>query len=239
MTNPYDPDKPGHEDSAAKSEKSANEDSTASGQQSYDQTASYNASSFEQEGHTAFGQPTFQQQYNQGGYQQPYNNQTGYQQPFGQAGYQQQQYYGQNAQAQGFPGYGAGNPQAGTGVQRDSFFSALFDLSFTKYVTPSVVKALYLLLMIVVGLLTLFLVLGTFMAAFSDDGSPILLIVMIPLILIGAIAYLALYRIGLEVALSLIRTSQSVQSIDERQERQLQSEGRSGFGQGSGSHFGG
>ena len=101
------------------------------------------------------------------------------------------------------------------------------------------VKALYLLLMIVVGLLTLFLVFGTFMAAFSDDGSPILLIVMIPLILIGAIAYLALYRIGLEVALSLIRTSQSVQSIDERQERQLQSEGRSGFGQGSGSHFGG
>ena len=52
----------------------------------------------------------------------------------------------------------------------------------------------------------------------TQDGSVVALF-LIPLILIGALFYLVMIRVGLEVSIAMIRTSQSVQSIDERQAR--------------------
>ena len=58
------------------------------------------------------------------------------------------------------------------------------------------------------------------LAAMAQDSSSILLVIIaLPLVILGAIAWLAFYRVGLEVAVSIIRTAQSVQSIDERQAR--------------------
>lgn len=85
--------------------------------------------------------------------------------------------------AMGQPAQGAPNPygQAGqyppyqppyNGYQRhsDGFFSALFDFSFTKFVTISFAKALYVLLLIWVGLCWLiFAIAGV--AAFSAPPS--------------------------------------------------------------------
>lgn len=103
------------------------------------------------------------------------------------------------------------------GTKKDSFFSALFDMSFTKYATPSVVKMVYILAMLGIGL---FVLLGLIAAliGMTQDGGAIMLLV-IPLILVGGLFYLAMVRVGLEVSISMIRTSQSVQSIDERQAR--------------------
>lgn len=62
---------------------------------------------------------------------------------------------------QGFPGYGAGNPQAGTGVERDSF-SALMDLSLTKYITLRLVRVLFILGLIGVAVQWVFSLFATF-----------------------------------------------------------------------------
>lgn len=151
--------------------------------------------------------------------QDPYGQQGQYSQP---GAYGQQDPFAQQNQPQGaadlqaYPNQQMANS---TGADNDGFFSALFDFSFTRYVTPSVVKVLYILLMIVVGLFVLLGIIAL-LAAMAQDASAILLaLIGIPLVLLGAVAWLAFYRVGLEVAVSIIRTAQSVQSIDERQAR--------------------
>ena len=167
-----------------------------------------------------FGQYGQQDQYSQSGaYGQPSQYETN---QFDQNQFGQQEPWGQQNQPQGAAGFQAYPNQQmanSTGTENDGFFSALFDFSFTRYATPSVVKVLYILLMIVVGLFVLLAVIG-FLAAMAQDASAIVLVLIgIPLVLLGAVAWLAFYRVGLEVAVSIIRTAQSVQSIDERQAR--------------------
>lgn len=169
-----------------------------------DQTQDY-SQGFGQYGQDQFGQPG---QYDTNQFDQ---NQFGQQEPWGQ----QNQPQG----AAGFQAYPNQQMANSTGTENDGFFSALFDFSFTRYATPSVVKVLYILLMIVVGLFVLLAIIG-FLAAMAQDASAIVLVLIgIPLVLLGAVAWLAFYRVGLEVAVSIIRTAQSVQSIDERQAR--------------------
>lgn len=129
----------------------------------------------------------------------------------------------QGFQPNGNPQFGAyPNPDQNTGLgqtgaDKDSFFGAIFDFSFRKYAAPSVVKIVYILAMIAIGLLVLIGLIGS-LAAMTQDGGAVALF-LIPLILIGALFYLVMIRVGLEVSIAMIRTSQSVQSIDERQAR--------------------
>nr|WP_084588090.1 DUF4282 domain-containing protein [Corynebacterium auriscanis] len=112
------------------------------------------------------------------------------------------------------PGAGFGQ----TGVQKDSFFGALFDFSFTKYATPSVVKAVYILAMVGIGFFLFIGVIALLIGLTQDGGAFGLL--LLPLLVVGGLFYLAMIRVGLEVSTAIIRTSQSVQSIDERQARE-------------------
>lgn len=178
----------------------------------------------------SYGQDQFGQ--DQFGQQDQYSQPSSYGQPgqpsqydtnqFDQNQFGQQEPWGQQNQPQGAAGFEAYPNQQmanSTGADKDGFFAALFDFSFTRYVTPSVVKVLYILLMIVIGLVVLLAIIG-FLAAMAQDASAIVLaLIGIPLVLLGAVAWLAVYRVGLEVAVSIIRTAQSVQSIDERQAR--------------------
>lgn len=106
-----------------------------------------------------------------------------------------------------------------------SFFGALFDFTFRRYVTPSVAQALYLVLFIVIGVVMAVALLGALSVLFSGQPFAVNLLVFIlavpPIVLVG-VAVLALCRVYLEVAVALIRTSQSVQAIDARQEQRLQ-----------------
>lgn len=163
------------------------------------------------------------------GQQDQYSQPSSYGQPgqydtnqFGQDQFGQQEPWGQQNQPQGAAGFQAyPNQQMAntTGTDNDGFFAALFDFNFNRYVTPSVVKVLYILLMIVVGLVVLLAIIGLLAAMAQDASAIILALIGIPLVLLGAAAWLAVYRVGLEVAVSIIRTAQSVQSIDERQAR--------------------
>ena len=181
-------------------------------------------------GNGGFDQTAYQNAYNGGGFDQSanshdatstYNNAN---QAYNNANSASNGYnaYNQAYNQAGFGAYPAGQQaQAQHGTNQDSFFKSLFDFSFTKYVTPSVVKVIYALLFVLVALMSivgLFLIL----ASLTQDGGIFVFIVGLPVIIVGAVVTLAFYRVGLEVAVSLIRTSQSVQSIDQRQAQQEQ-----------------
>lgn len=147
--------------------------------------------------------------YQQSGYQQP-----GYQQPgYPQGGYEQGGYeqagYGQ-------PAYGApqpaGQPQPGPAQQRPSanaveakgFFAALFDFSFRSFITIKFARFIYALLIIVSALAWFMMIISGFATGEPVFGILVLLLGWIPVVL-----YIVLYRVVLEVMISMVRTSQN------------------------------
>lgn len=97
----------------------------------------------------------------------------------------------------GQPGGSSGQPQKG-------FFGALFDFSFEHFVTPILVKVVYILA--TVGLALVWLI--WLVAAFSQE--PALGIVVLLLGPIGVVIYLAIIRMTLEFYLSVVRMSQDI-----------------------------
>jgi hypothetical protein len=80
------------------------------------------------------------------------------------------------------------------------FLAALFDVSFSSLVTTRVIKVLYVLSMIIIGLFALFFV----VAAFSNSvaGGIIVLLVVAPL---AALLYLIYVRVLLELVIVIFR----------------------------------
>ena len=87
---------------------------------------------------------------------------------------------------------------------RKGFFGALFDLSFTSYVTPMVVGVIYVLGMVAI---TVGLVIGL-VAGFVDSlESGILVLVLGPLV---ALVYLVLWRMLLEFYVAVTRMADDI-----------------------------
>jgi hypothetical protein len=91
------------------------------------------------------------------------------------------------------------------------FLSALFDFSFTSFVTPKVVKVLYILIVVVVGLSAL----GFALSVLATNVGLGLIV-----LLVGAPLYFlvvtALYRITLEFFMVIFRMAQDIRAIRER-----------------------
>ncbi len=101
--------------------------------------------------------------------------------------------------------YGSMPPAPPTeSVDAAGFFKALFDFSFTTFITPKVVKFVYILA-------TVFLVLGWLffmIAMFSDSaGAGLAVLLLGPILLI---IYLALIRMTLEFYLAIVRMSEDI-----------------------------
>jgi hypothetical protein len=97
-------------------------------------------------------------------------------------------------------------PTDPTPQKQDSagFFKALFDFSFTHFVTPKIVKFVYVLATIALGIAYLvFLV-----AAFAKSAG--LGIAVLILGAIGFVVYLAFIRMTLEFYLAIVRTSEDI-----------------------------
>jgi Domain of unknown function (DUF4282) len=147
--------------------------------------------------------------------------------PAGQPGYGA-------GQSSGQPGYGAGpagqpaGPPPGPGGQASSgrpafatqqfpagepkgFLGALFDFSFTSFVTPKVVKVLYILIVVVVGLSAVGFALSVL--ATNVGLGLIVLLVVAPLYFL---VVTALYRITLEFFMVIFRMAQDIRAIRER-----------------------
>ena len=104
--------------------------------------------------------------------------------------------YGQPAAP---PPGGPGRPPEGKG-----FFAALFDFSFEYFVTPMIVKVVYILAIVALG--TAWLV---FLAASFSQGAGAGLVVLL-LGPIGILLYLCLIRMTLEFYLAVTRMSQDI-----------------------------
>jgi Domain of unknown function (DUF4282) len=130
----------------------------------------------------------------------------------------------------GQPSYGAGpagpggqsaGPAAGgrpafatqqfPAAEPKGFLGALFDFSFTSFVTPKVVKVLYILIVVVVGLSAV----GFALSVLATNVGLGLIV-----LLIGAPLYFlvvtALYRITLEFFMVIYRMAQDIRAIRER-----------------------
>jgi hypothetical protein len=136
-------------------------------------------------------------------------------------------------QPSGQPSYGAGQPSHGAGpagqaagqaggrpafatqqfpaAEPKGFLGALFDFSFTSFVTPKVVKVLYILIVVVVGLSAV----GFALSVLATNVGLGLIV-----LLVGAPLYFlvvtALYRITLEFFMVIYRMAQDIRAIRER-----------------------
>ena len=91
---------------------------------------------------------------------------------------------------------------AGPGAK--GFFGALFDFSFSSFITPMIVKAVYVLALVALGLAWLvFLV-----TAFSQSALGGLFVLVIGPIIV--LIYLAFIRMTLEFYLAIVRMSQDI-----------------------------
>ena len=104
------------------------------------------------------------------------------------------------------PGYDGGNmgPGAGQSTSASGFFGALFDFSFNEFITPKVVKFVYILATI--GLLLGYVVFV--ISGFAQSAGA-----GVAILLLGAIAvviYLALIRMTLEFYLAIVRMSEDI-----------------------------
>ncbi|MGH3928635.1 MAG: DUF4282 domain-containing protein [Pseudonocardiaceae bacterium] len=84
------------------------------------------------------------------------------------------------------------------------FFGALFDFGFNHFVTPSIIKVIYVLGLIGIALGYLFFVITGF------AGSAIVGIIALLFGPIVALLYLALFRMMLEFYVAVIRMSEDI-----------------------------
>ncbi len=115
------------------------------------------------------------------------------------------------------PSYGGSEPPQGGGYQQypsgqnnpssdtKGFFGALFDFSFTSFVTPKIVKVVYVLATVGLALLYLIFVITGFAGDQPLVGVLVLLLGWIPFLI-----YLALVRMTLEFYFALVRMSEDI-----------------------------
>ena len=97
-------------------------------------------------------------------------------------------------------------------MQAESFFRSLFDYSFSSFVTPRIIKILYVLATIVIALWALVLVLAGFNV--SSGAGLLMLVVVGPLFFVVSMIYA---RVVLELIIVFFRIHGNVQEIrDER-----------------------
>lgn len=147
--------------------------------------------------------------YGQAGYGQP-GTQPGHQpsaDPYQQPNPGPAQGYDPYAQQPGAYGQQPGGGVFGTqaSAQGKNFFAALFDFSFSTFVTPKIIKIVYVILTVIIGLGLLFFLLSSLIS-----GEPLAIVGALIIGPIVALFYLAIMRMSLEMYYAVIRLSEDV-----------------------------
>ena len=89
-------------------------------------------------------------------------------------------------------------------MEEKGFFGSLFDISFSSFITTKIIKVLYVLSLIVIGLFAL----GLVVSAFADSVALgiFVLVIAAPL---GALLYAIYTRVVLEVLIAIFRIMES------------------------------
>lgn len=101
------------------------------------------------------------------------------------------------------PPYGAGSRPPASADAR-GFFGALFDFSFSTFITPMIVKFVYALAMVAIVLVWLILLYGFFS---QSIGLGLLWLILGPILML---VYLAFVRMTLEFYLAITRMSEDI-----------------------------
>ena len=97
-------------------------------------------------------------------------------------------------------------------MEAKGFFASLFDYSFSSFITPRIIKVLYVLATIAISLWTLFLIVAAFNV--SDGVGAVMLVIGGPLFFVFSMIYA---RVFLELVIAFFRINGNVQEIrDER-----------------------
>jgi len=107
-------------------------------------------------------------------------------------------------------------PPAGAARGADSrgFLSALFDFSFTSFVTTRIIKVLYVLILVLVSLVALFYTIIAF--RLSTGFGLLVLIIGDPLYIIIVMAF---WRLLLEAFVVVFRIAEDIRALRERADR--------------------
>lgn len=106
------------------------------------------------------------------------------------------------------PGTPPGGPASPSSA---GFFQALFDFEFNHFVTPKIVKIVYIVGTVLIGLVTLIIVLTSFRHFGGGFGaSPVVGLVQLLGAPILGLLYLAFLRMSLELYYTVIRLSEDV-----------------------------
>ncbi len=89
--------------------------------------------------------------------------------------------------------------------QQKSFFSMLFDISFSEFITLKVIRVIYIIGLVLVGLFAIFGIISSIIGA-SRSPVSLLGIIVVPLI---ALVYIILLRLGLELTAVIFRIGQN------------------------------
>ena len=144
--------------------------------------------------------------------------------------------YGPSPTAGGQPGYagyqtapapgsslGPATPQVGAPKPKDDNpFAALLDFEFRRYATPGLIKIIYIVLLVAIGLSMLF-GLASGLSMLSSQWTAGVGVLTMLASGVGAIVSVLLVRIGLEYAIATIRMSGDIAKMRE----ELQSGGNS------------
>jgi hypothetical protein len=129
---------------------------------------------------------------------------------YGQAGYSTQG-AGYSTQGMGYAEQGATTHSPASHASAKGFVGSLFDFGFTSFVTPKVVKVVYVLIMAGLALVEVAYLIFAFKA--SPAFGIISLVILCPL---SFFIYLALWRILLELFIVVFRIADDIRSIRER-----------------------
>jgi Domain of unknown function (DUF4282) len=105
----------------------------------------------------------------------------------------------------------SGGPHASATAQGKGLIGALFDLSFRYFATPHIVRIVYILAMVAIGLGALGSVLTAFVMMGNRQAGPgFLLLIATPIV---ALLYLALARMTMELYVAVTRTAEELSRI--------------------------
>lgn len=110
--------------------------------------------------------------------------------------------------ATGGPGWPGGPPglTASGGVEGEGFFKRLFDVSMTSFVTPSIIKLLFVLAIIGVSIVSVIVLVSGF-ATIDEDG--VILVILAPIMWLLGIIY---WRVILELVIVVFRIERNTRN---------------------------
>jgi hypothetical protein len=93
---------------------------------------------------------------------------------------------------------------------KKGFFASLFDISFRSLITPRIIKVLYVLALILIGIMTAVGLIFAVVALSQDPASGIITLIAVPLL---ALIYLIYIRVALEVVIALFHVMQNTSEM--------------------------